>query len=688
MGRRRRSSSGAASLLSHRQASGRPSITTHRRPRRAAAGLAAVVLVLGVTLGVAACPRPLDTLGHTLVEIQRACGDNVCESWEQPATCPWDCQRSTPADVAPQYPHASLLVAAGDAPAELHQCMQDVRLPHTVGQIWVCPAADSVIWQITYLGNDEWELHVDNRSNATVTRVNFPWRVTPSCLDKNCSDTRADAAWRNNRVLYGYLGGLISGELPGPYSYGPFCMRYPGESFSPIVVITDDHQAELIAATNWPVQTVKPSHAGFQTMFGYDTPIPPGGQRSYRVMLRRVIGNPAFGYPPWLIAVEQYKRWIDAHVPRPAFPDWIERGEGFLGYGLQNAVSSEDAEPYLRSQYLEQQDVLDALLLWGQMSNYAGPASLAQPPLVPGEATGCCLTPPGSPPSWLHRRYTTDASAACPHCRNWVVDFVRSLPADPRFPWRAGYYARPDGRLASDGITCVAGEPTAAAPDSLTRWLAANASNQATAFYVDVIGRGYMGPPDVAVPAFDRIVPRDAIIEGFIDVFARAPLMSGYVAGIAGWPGGPDVDPAVCPSCTFIRMSRYILGDRPGYLGQANGEHVFGNPDPDPRRAFWIQRQAFLLGLKHDVQVPVPLLREIKQLRDRVRWWERRPRYLDVAGLLNVPAQVSARRFDTSDGATLITVDNPMQVAGLRLVFRGTEYAIAPDNLSIIEARP
>lgn len=54
--------------------------------------------------------------------------------------------------------------------------------------------------------------------------------------------------------------------------------------------------------------------------------------------------------------------------------------------------------------------------------------------------------------------------------------------------------------------------------------------------------------------------------------------------------------------------------------------------------------------------------------------------------LTGLPDGVDARRFDVAGGASLIAIDNPRQVAGAKLVFRGAQYDIPADRLAIIEA--
>jgi hypothetical protein len=130
-------------------------------------------------------------------------------------------------------------------------------------------------------------------------------------------------------------------------------------------------------------------------------------------------------------------------------------------------------------------------------------------------------------------------------------------------------------------------------------------------------------------------------------------------------------------------MGRYFQGDRLGYLGPSNGEHVLHGSAVQ----FFDERQAFLLGLKMEFvpSLDSPIYTRIFDLRDRHRWWNRAPRYLDVLGLSEVPAGIDARRFVDKDGKTLLTIDNPGRLAGLQLRVRGAVVRIPAETLAIVE---
>jgi len=185
-------------------------------------------------------------------------------------------------------------------------------------------------------------------------------------------------------------------------------------------------------------------------------------------------------------------------------------------------------------------------------------------------------------------------------------------------------------------------------------------------------------------------VPPATVIEHWVDVYPRAPLLSGYVVGIPGWPGGPAIKPADCDTCSFINLSRFLMGDRIGYLGESNGEYVNFGPDHN----YWLERQIFLLGAKaevgrpdnnYDPSTPNPYLLRIKRLHDETKWWKLKPRYIDTVGLTNVPTAIDARRFAVGPRHDLIAIDNPGNLTGQHLNLKGKPLAIPSTPVSVID---
>ena len=70
--------------------------------------------------------------------------------------------------------------------------------------------------------------------------------------------------------------------------------------------------------------------------------------------------------------------------------------------------------------------------------------------------------------------------------------------------------------------------------------------------------------------------------------------------------------------------------------------------------------------------------------RDRVGWWQRRPAYMDVVGLTQVPAGVDVRRFVDSSGINLFVIDNWQQQTGKQFLFNGTPVPIPAERVKIV----
>lgn len=558
------------------------------------------------------------------------CEDGTCDA-DEAATCLRDCQ-PPPRDL--QVPNLAIVMQDNS----FHQYFQDVSQGPTT---WTFDDA-SVHAVITAVGGGEWALTLD--AKAPVKTVMFPWRVNNYSVNGSIAD---------DRVYHAYLGGVVEPEnARGAYAW--WGLEYPGTSFSPFIVIADSEWAQLVAAVNWPPRNVTPMHAAQQTMISYNQPLGTGESQTYRTLLVELKGDPIAGYAPWQLAVSKYKEWLEAHLALPPPPQWMRDNEGYYATGLQNFTAY--SQPYLATQWAQVQDIFGWLQLWGQMSNYSGDPMYASPPLMPSEPVGCCL-----PSSTMHTRYLPT-----------LVDFVNAETAAGR---HVGYYAR---EPASNHLDVPADA------QFTTDWLAKNKNTYgANAFYIDVVGRGPMGDAAAVSDLMkSAAIPDGTLIEGFVDVYRPASLMSGYITG-GSWPGGPGYDPTTCPKCTFINLARLTMGNRLGYYGHANGEHVLHGPLASS--PYWGERHMFLLGLKADCWAPNQLYRDIAALRSQVQWWQREPTYLDTMGLTGVPAGIEARRFRDKNGVTLITIDNPQGLAGQSLNLKGRPLAIPAATLSILE---
>jgi len=321
---------------------------------------------------------------------------------------------------------------------------------------------------------------------------------------------------------------------------------------------------------------------------------------------------------------------------------------------------------------------------WWRVGAYPGGhvsplAILADPRSAWPACYSCCALDPT-----IHARYQASAFD--------VPAFARTqTPAG----FHVSFYSRPhDGYRLWDPL------PLPGSPTNLA-WWSAWMQNQtgwgANAFYLDTVGWLDFGPPlDVARVLRDDPRVRDAVIEGALDLYPAAHLVSLalHYPG-AGFPGGPgrtfdDLGPAA-PRVPFPQLGNFLLDDHLIFDGQSNtGWGLWGSAN-----AWWVERQCFLLGHKFDTytpyeawanpQVPDQAFGLVVQLRDQTGWWNRRPRYQDRRGLSEVPAGIDARRFVDAAGANLIAIDNWSQRAGLLLRFLGQPVAIPTAKLSVLE---
>jgi len=141
---------------------------------------------------------------------------------------------------------------------------------------------------------------------------------------------------------------------------------------------------------------------------------------------------------------------------------------------------------------------------------------------------------------------------------------------------------------------------------------------------------------------------------------------------------------------TFPSFGRYLLDDRILFLGESNGAGRWWGPAAD----YWTERQAFLLGAKFDVIHPTedgtPEGPEDRALvaaiaaRDRSKWWERDPVYLDRRGLQDIPPDVDVRRYRGRQGETLLVVDNWKARSNVQVTVDGHVTALPADRLAIV----
>jgi hypothetical protein len=492
--------------------------------------------------------------------------------------------------------------------------------------------------------------------------VTFPWRTRASGLALSSPATV---------LLYPTLLG-VAAQAPAAASLRFDWRAYPGELFAPLLVLTDAHTAEIVAATNWPPRSVVPRYGSDGLGMRYPGGVAAGDTRTFRALIARRDGDEDAGRAPWLQAALAYRAWLTPHLEEAGFrqvraPAWLRAADGWQNVQLQDLRNFDAAA--LEQRWQRWKDLLPWLQLWGQMSDYAGRRGL--PTIVGGEEVGCCIDRTA-----LHARYD---------------DGLRQTVAAVAAQGRVGLYARP----RSPYLPLEGGRTAAAERAFLLGWLSYNRDQLgANAFYVDVLGHRYFGEPlDVARFTRDELPPA-TVIEYAVDVYPRPALVSGALTG-GSFGGGPTREPheigaLAVARTTFPRFGRALLPEAVLFLGESNGDHVFWGASSD----HWAERQAFLLGAKLDAMHVAEAPEQADQANDAVRrivearrqagWWERDPVYLDRLGITDVPSGVDVRRFRGHGGEDLLVADNWQRRTAATVRLEGRAVALPAEPLSIV----
>lgn len=531
---------------------------------------------------------------------------------------------------------------------------------------------DRVTANIQQVGQQQWRLSVFTK-NVAVKEVWFPWDASPYALNANLQDD----------VMF---SALFAGVAQLPLLLENFAWRghkYPGTGFAPLTVIADPHRARIVAATNWPVLTVTPMYSLQRQSLCFPDALGAYQSRSYTALVAEVEGIASAGLEPWQLAADKYSAWLRAtlaandgeHNPAP----WFRETNGWLNFGLMNQHVF--TATGMRNFWQIHRDYFPWIQVWGQMSNYAGDPNIAVPPLEPDEEVGCCLIKRP-----LHTRYVPELVAQ--------IDWIRAQGG------AVGLYTRP--RAFDDGeFTGPWDDPAVVDGETNLQWFLSwieqhKNQNHVNAFYLDVVGRVYLGSPSVVLNVFRQHLPHETVVEGMIDIYPAGYLLSGYLRGVpvGGGPGkeleklGQGFEATSVP-----RFGRYLLGDRVAFLGESNGDNLLWRAP----NQYYGERQVFLLGCKFDVNQPAenpsiptvlnPAIQSALNEWSRVGWWVRRPVYRDRLGITELPAGIDARHYVDKHGVRLLAIDNWSQLSGRSFKFFGSTIAVPTSRLSIVEVQ-
>jgi hypothetical protein len=564
-------------------------------------------------------------------------------------------QRQTPPNMAPEF--AVETVAGG-----LHVYSK----PNSVSPNRFLAEDETVAATVTRVSRNLWKLELSAKQDLRT--VTFPWSSHRAPLDDNISD---------DYFYYPYLLGITEKAAARNADWTWWGLVYPGEAFAPLVVLADNRKGRIVAAANWPPKQVKPMYAAERMILQYETGLRTGRTETYHAIIADVSGDADGGNPPWQLALDLYRSWLDSKIEPPIYPDWMWKGEGFLNIQLQN-YRSFDINVVARA-WDAVKNNFPWILFWGQMG-----ADVAQ-------GGGCCLLN-----QHMHPRYQ-------PALTSWAA--ARAVEGN-----HVGYYSAPYHELGASALPL----DTSAGVSYLSGWLAANRSYAANSFYIDTLARRYYGVPAAVTSLFSNgTISADSLVEGIVDIYPVASLVSGSLVGTAALCGAPYKRPQDAQTTTFPRFGRYLLGDRLTYEGSSNVDWRFWGgsrawlQDSDSRFSsgcsyqahcssgkpceYGTERLAFLLGAKIDLMDSDrdSILDAIVAERQRVHWWDRRPVYLDTRGLdltgVSQDSLVEAARFRDRSGTDLVCISNPRHESGLFIGVGGIRVPVPTQAISILE---
>jgi hypothetical protein len=204
-------------------------------------------------------------------------------------------------------------------------------------------------------------------------------------------------------------------------------------------------------------------------------------------------------------------------------------------------------------------------------------------------------------------------------------------------------------------------------------------------------------------------IPKNTIIEGAVDIYPVAGLVSGALLGDKNGCGAPQRTPQNSVVTTYPQFGRYILKDRILFSGEADSDGMFwgtgywtttgdsiatncGIPawcNTNGPCAYGTERLAFILGNKLDVMHSTnnPVLDAINAGRMNSNWMQRQPVFLNTQGLdlSHIPSTSAVRitLFQDSSGKHLIAISNPRLESGLAFGFNNQTYTVPSEGVGI-----
>ena len=220
---------------------------------------------------------------------------------------------------------------------------------------------------VAHLDRDEWELTIKPKGTA-ISAVWFPWEP----------DRVVSAPGLDRAVVYypRHLGVAVRASLLSDWGWEGGV--YPGECFAPLVVVADEVDARMVAATNWPPRRVIPMYSLGRIGLRYDERLAPDAPRSYRALVVRTTRSPL--ERSWQRALDEYKDWLNPQIVaaglKPSHPSWMRDAHGWLNVQLQDMANWDAAR--IEVIWERWKSRLPWIQFWGQMSGYYKRGNLDQ----------------------------------------------------------------------------------------------------------------------------------------------------------------------------------------------------------------------------------------------------------------------------------------------------------------------
>ncbi|MBI4039881.1 hypothetical protein HY389_00815 [Candidatus Daviesbacteria bacterium] len=525
------------------------------------------------------------------------------------------------------------------------------------------------------LGNNQWQL--DLQAKQTISDVWFPYMSAAQPLDGNIADD----------LYYWPTQMGQTDRVDSVPSWDGYWLeyRYPGKDSStvssPFVIMADDDNGIIAAATNWPAREAKPRFGGQRVAVEYpDDTIAVGTTRTFGGILAHVTGNTTTGQVPWQLAADYYKNWLNSKMFLPNYPDWMKKSEGMFNVQLENTGSD---ITFVKNLWQSMKNDFPWVLMWGQM-----------------RGGGCCV-PAGMNPDMI-----PDMD---PKFIPQVPDWTKSIIAQGG---HVGYYSSPYHTLWQLSNPSSMGLTTAKGLGWLVNWQKKNLTYSADSHYIDTMTSiDWFTDPGIIRDYFlNGQILGPSLIEQDVDVYPGPYLSAGSLrAFVCGAPFKDD-NPLAYKRTSFPRLSRYILGDRIFYRGGSNVDWIFWStikswPTEDYDNCnyaaycsangpceYGVERLGFLMGEKFEFRAGEPgseIMNMVIAERKRVNWWDRWPTYLDTKDLnltgIPLSSKVQIRHHKDKSGVDLLTISNPLQRTGLSFSIAGQTFQVPTQKIAIID---